>query len=216
MGFLPTGELHSPFLFFFSHSPLPSDQAILQALGLDEYKLIEAEDIHHRPHVVIGHTDNWTVVADDYYYTLWHSERTTHAIETYAATLNDAFICRWPDVDETFAFSLWRRGTCLRSFDLIQEGWTGPVRFEESGEKLEIETDELAQLGAWQQLESISSELGFVAGNADGTYRVYAGPEIVKDIGPYGSALTNVSRAEWERRREESIIEQLARGAVFE
>ena len=44
---------------------------------------------------------------------------------------------------------------------------------------------------------------------------MYAGPEIVLDIGPYENALTNISREQWERRREESIKEQLERGAVF-
>ena len=216
MGFLQTGEVHSPFFLFIRHSPNPSDQDILDALGLDAYGLIEPDDIHHRPHLVIGHTDNWTVVADDYSYTLWHSERTTHAIATYAARVEGAFICRWPDVDETFAFSVWRRGECVRSFDLVKPGWSEPVTLEESGQKLEIETEELASQSAEDRLKTISGELGFVASDAIGTFRVYAGPEIVRDIGPYESALTNIPREEWERRREESIREQLERGAVFE
>ena len=216
MGFLKNGEVHSPFFLFIRHSPNPSDQDILDALGVSAYQLIEPEDIHHRPHLVIGHADRWTVVADDYFYTLWHSEQTTHAIATYAAQLDDAFICRWPDVDETFAFSLWHRGACVRSFDLVKPGWSDPVTLEESGQKLEIETEELASQSAEDRLKTISGELGYVASDAIGTFRVYAGPEIVRDIGPYESALTNIPREQWERRREESIREQLERGAVFE
>ena len=215
MGFLKTGEVHSPFFLFIRHSSNPSDQDILDALGLGSYGLIEPDDVH-RPHVVVGHTEDWTVVADDYFYTLWHAERTTHAIATYAARVDDAFICRWPDVDETFAFSVWRRGECVRSFDLVKPGWSDPVTLEESGQKLEIETEELASQSAEDRLKTISGELGYVASDAIGTFRVYAGPEIVRDIGPYESALTNIPREQWERRREESIREQLERGAVFE
>ena len=104
----------------------------------------------------------------------------------------------------------------MRSFDLVKPGWSEPVTLEESGQKLEIETEELASQSAEDRLKTISGELGYVASDAIGTFRVYAGPEIVRDIGPYESALTNIPREQWERRREESIREQLERGAVFE
>ena len=214
--FLETGGVHSPLFVFVRNDPVPSDSDILDAIGCDSYRPVARDSIHHQRHLVIGHTQEWTMVADDWSYTLWHAERQAQSIEAFARQVEEAFVCRWPDVDETFTFSLWRDGDCVRSYDLIQEGWTGPVRLEESGARLPIETEELALKSADERLRAICGALGYVAADAVGTFRVYAGMDYVRDIGPYGSALTNIEREEWERRRQESINEQLARGAVWE
>lgn len=214
--FLKNGEVHSPFFLFVRNEPVPSDSDILDAIGRRSYRPVAPDAIHHRPHLAIGHTHEWTMVADDWLYTLWHAERQAKAIEAFARQVEEAFVCRWPDVDETFAFSLWRDGDCVRSYDLIQEGWTGPIRLEESGARLPIETEELALKSADERLGAICGALGYVAAEAIGTFRVYAGTDYVRDIGPYGSALTNISREDWERQRQESIDDQLARGAVWE
>lgn len=213
--FLNTGEIHSPLFVFVRNESTPADSRILDALGHGSYQLAELDDPGHRPYVVIGHTSEWTMVADDWSYTLWQAEPQAKAIEALARRAKEAFVCRWPDVDDTFAFSLWRDGDCVRSYELIQEGWTGPVRLEESGVPLPIETEDIAVKSADERLRAICGALGYVADDAVGTFRMYAGTRYVRDIGPYGSAFTSISQEQWERRRQESIDEQLASGAVW-
>lgn len=193
--FLKTGEVHSPFFVFIHHSPRPSDKSILKALGCRSYRLVAPGKTHHDGrHLVIGHTEEWTVVADDYYYTLWHSEKDTHKIESYVQSLAEAFVCRWPDVDETFSFSYWKDGECVRSYALVQDGWVAPIRREESGERLPIETDELASMPVDEQLRLICKELGYVAADAIGSFRVYEGPKYVGHPDSGESEYTIISR----------------------
>lgn len=193
--FLKTGEVHSPFFVFIRHSHSPSDKSILKALGCGGYRLVAPDKPHSaRCHLVIGHSEDWVVVADDYYYSLWHSEKDTRLIESYVQGFEEAFVCRWSDVDDTFSFSHWKEGECIRSYALIQDGWTTPIWLEESGPRLPVETNELASVSVDEQLRDICKGLGYVAADAIGTFRVYEGPKHVRQPGSAENLYTVISR----------------------
>jgi hypothetical protein len=113
--FLKWGFLHTPFMIYVrSHNTL-SDQDFLKLLGLQDYHKASPPLPHFGSHVVFANDAEWTHIADDYGYTLWHSPKTAEAIAELS-TSYDVFRNSIGDIDESFEFEYYQAGKLVRKF----------------------------------------------------------------------------------------------------
>ena len=194
------GNVHAPFFVFARGGNLPTDQELLTRFDLGAYQAVDPSTVGSRPWIVIGHTDDWIVMADDWYYTLWHSERAAPRVGELA-TEWDVFTYRLPDADETFGFTFWRGESLVRSYELVQRDWTDPVTVEESGSPLDCEIEAFGLGQPDDRVRHIADRLGFSIWDAVGTWRVYAGPERKSTLA-LQHALTNIPLDRWPQAED--------------
>jgi len=68
------GRIHSGFFIFIRQLAALSDQAILARLGLEAYRDVPRVNSHDR-YVVLCDVGEWTLIADDLRYSLYHDPR---------------------------------------------------------------------------------------------------------------------------------------------
>jgi hypothetical protein len=78
---------------------------------------------------------SWTMLADDWHYTLWHMRTTRPAIEAIAR-LHEVYVCSEGDCDRSFDFAYWDNGRLAREYvvqsprftdRLIAKNWGAPL-----------------------------------------------------------------------------------------
>lgn len=92
-----------------------SDQDFLEIFGLQEYHEASLPLSFNSKHVVFANDFEWTHIADDYYYTLWHNPRTIEAIIELSKSY-DIFRNSVGDIDESFEFEYYQNGNLVRKF----------------------------------------------------------------------------------------------------
>ena len=181
--FLSTGELHAPFIIFFRSAELTTDDEVLDRLQLRGYRGTELhEQVTGEPWVIIGELNDYTIVADDWSYTLWHAERIGGVVTEFALNTSELFCYRLPDVDHTFDFDHFRNGKLERSYHLDPDGWTNPPILTTTGTPLPFETEDLAAEDSMDRPRKVASRLGFDLNGVDCAFRRYAGqprPELL-------------------------------------
>src|SRR5688572_9450941 len=163
--FLKWGFLHTPFMIYIRSYNTLSDENFMTLFGLRDYQKTFPPLPSIGWHVVFENDTEWTHIADDYRYTLWHSPRTTAAIEELSRSY-DVFRCSIGDIDESFEFEYLRNGNRIRKFifehDVFKKTQIVTV---DKGQRLQGEPAELDDLksSAEKMFPTITQALGIVS-----------------------------------------------------
>src|SRR4029079_5465413 len=86
-----------------------------------------------------ANTGPWTLLADDWYYTLWHLKSTQLAIASLAAR-HDVFACSVGECDHSFDFIYYKNGQLIRKYVVVYPSFTRREVVEDFGDPLPGET----------------------------------------------------------------------------
>jgi len=113
--FLKWGFLHTSFMIYVrSHNSI-SDEDFMELFGLHGYQKTHPPLPFLGRHVVFANDTEWTHIADDCGYTLWHSPKTVEAIEILSKSY-DVFRNSLGDIDNSFDFEYHQNGELIRKF----------------------------------------------------------------------------------------------------
>jgi hypothetical protein len=101
-------------IYVRSHNRL-SDEYFMRLFGLQDYYKVFPPLPFLGLHVVFANDNEWTHIADDYGYTLWHSPKTVEAIEMLSKSY-DVFRNSLGDIDDSFEFEYYQNGELVRKF----------------------------------------------------------------------------------------------------
>ena len=111
--FLKWGFLHTPFMIYVRSYNTLSDEDFMSLFGLRDYQKISPPLPFIGRHVVFANDTEWTHIADDYRYTLYHSPQTVEAIEELSKSY-DVFSCSTGDIDESFELEYYQNKNLVR------------------------------------------------------------------------------------------------------
>lgn len=195
--FLKSGDPHSGSYLFVRSKTQVSDAPLLEMLGLNEYHPTKALFDLQR-WVVIGNSETWTVVGDDFDREKFHSPSAPEVLDRLITSSEEVFFCVLPDVDEGSEFFYWRNGTLLRSYQKCSKDWGTTYTIDEFGTALAAETGPTNGTDRpTDRVWAIARSLGFDLAESSGSYRVFAGPQH-KRLGLDGPFITNIPREIWE------------------
>ncbi|MFN9972387.1 MAG: hypothetical protein ACK58T_21105, partial [Phycisphaerae bacterium] len=109
--FTPAGRFHSPFRIFVRDLNASSYARWIDTFGLHKYNPIKPNSMQRQ--LAIVPLDGWTMLADDWYYTLWHMPLTMQIIAD-AAKKNDIYYDVVGECDESYEFGYFRSGSLVR------------------------------------------------------------------------------------------------------
>jgi len=133
-----------------------------EAFGLNDYQEASPPLPLGASYVVFANDSEWTHIADDFGYTLWH--RSVEAIAELSASY-DVFRNSIGDIDNSFEFEYYRDGKLVRKFvfeDNVFE--RTQIVTADSGAKLigEPKTFDSLKSSAQKMLPEITEALGIV------------------------------------------------------
>jgi hypothetical protein len=153
--FLRWGHLHTPFMIYIRSYNSISDQDFLNLFRLQGYHKSSPPLPGLHWHVVFANDSEWTHIADDFRYTLWHSPQTTDVI-TELSQHYDVFRCSIGDIDDSFEFAYYRDGDLIRKFVFEHNVFKGTkIVTEDIGAKL------LGEPETFENLKSVASDMQF-------------------------------------------------------
>jgi hypothetical protein len=147
---------------------------MLRLLGLRGYRPADRL-LNFQQHVVIGNTDQWVVISDDWLHMKFFPPlKVCHRVANLA---DEVLLCRVPDTDAGFGFIYWRNGSIVRNYSKISPDWGKTYRVFSTGSPLSAESDPGEDPNeALARVWAIANSLGFDLESALGTYRVLKGP----------------------------------------
>jgi hypothetical protein len=125
------GRLHSPFFIFIRQPHGYSDFDILANFQLGSYRRSTATSRLGR-HAILSAAGNWTMVADDWRYTLWHMPSTRTVLEAIAKS-HEVFTCSVGDCDLSFDYAHYQVGNLKRKYVVSSPHFTDRVVVEDFG-----------------------------------------------------------------------------------
>ena len=134
----------------------------MRLFGLQDYQKMSPPLHFIGQHVVFANDAEWTHIADDYRYTLWHNPQTVEAIEELSKCY-DVFRCSTGDIDESFEFEYSQNGNLVRKLvfehDVVKNT---QIVIADIGTKLagEHETLNAMKVSAEKMFPAITQALG--------------------------------------------------------
>jgi len=126
-------ELHVPYYIFLKCAGRYADADLLRRFGLVNYCRVPADNTQHlRQHAILADDGPWTLLADDWYYTLWHLPTTRPMLEELAQQC-DVFACSVGDCDRSFDFVYYRDGRLVRKYVVTDPHFRGRVLVQNVG-----------------------------------------------------------------------------------
>lgn len=169
------GYLHAPFFIFINCGGAYSDADLLRRFGLTGYKRIP-EPSDSRRCVYLTQDKQWTHIADDWSYELWHRPAIWGAIAEIAKDY-DVFACSVGDCDHSWEFICYRHGRLLRKHVVEDPNFTrGGIVVEDFGIPLEGEADAMKRSDELETVLAIATSLGIDVNHSSKEIRVYAAP----------------------------------------
>jgi hypothetical protein len=169
------GRLHCPHFIYFRGGTKLSDEQILAHFELSSYFRAKSYS-EFATYAVIANSGDWTVLADDWLYTLWHQPSKRTAIETLAEE-RDLFAWSVGDCDRSFDFYLYRCGQLVRKHVVESPRFTDQIVTADFGERLPSETELLASnLDISIKLDLLTRSLGIDTAVSQDSLRVYWKP----------------------------------------
>ena len=163
--------LHAPFLVAI-RSLTPSDTDLLSALGLSNYHRCPIEEHSFSRQVFITNVGEWTLVADDWYYTLWHTGTAARACTHWG----DVFAFVVGDSDESYGFDLFEAGEHRRALQVDSPHYNDRVTIRDDGTPLPGERPELFEKDAILIVWTVAKGLGISPDPHTTRFRRYAPP----------------------------------------
>jgi hypothetical protein len=166
------GYLHAPFFIFIRCVGAYSDAELLRRFGLAGYKRVPVPP-DSGPHVCLTEDSQWTHIADDWCYTLWHDPCTRDTIAEMAKE-HDVFAGSVGDCDHSWEFVYYRQGRLLRKHVVEDPHFRGGIVVEEIGIPLEGEAGAMKRSHELESLLAIATSLGIDVLHSTKEIRVYS------------------------------------------
>lgn len=166
------GELHTPYYIFVRCCGTRSHGHLLRRLGLSDYRRV-LEPPRFGPYAILADAGDWTLIADDWLYTLWHRPTTRPAIAALAEH-HDVFACSVGDCDRSFDFVYYRNSRLVREYVVDDPHFRGGEVVENFGEPLPGEADSFQNTGELAIVLGIAASLGIKTHYAEQDIRIYA------------------------------------------
>jgi hypothetical protein len=154
---LRNGQLLSPYLIYIRRPHDYSDVDLRSLFHLGHYRLTSTVDMLAK-HVIIADAGEWSLIADDSLYTLWHMASTRRAIETLG-TRHDVFACAVGDSDRSFDFIYFRDGRLARKYVVASPHYSDQVVVENVGRRLPRESALLHKV-QHENIDTLAALLG--------------------------------------------------------
>jgi hypothetical protein len=159
-----------PHFIFVRDAGSHSDTDLLHLFGLATFRPTQSP-WWSGPHVFLADDGEWTMVADDCNYTLWHMPSTEQAIHQLGHTF-DVFAASVGDCDCSFDFVYYRDGRVARRYVVDDRG--GVV--ENIGEPLPGEAAAFREITELRIVRAIAVSLGIRINHTAQKIRAYDPP----------------------------------------
>jgi hypothetical protein len=168
------GRLHAPYFIFLRCAGRYSDSDLLQRFGLADYRPRKGLPDRGR-YAILAADGQWSLIADDWRYTLWHKPSTRPALVALAETC-DVFACSVGDCDRSFDFVYYRDARLVRRFVVADPHFQGGVVVEDMGQPLPGEATAFQQSDEFTIVLGIANSLGIKTDFSERDLRAYAPP----------------------------------------
>ncbi len=155
--FTPSGRLHTPFRIFVSNLGIDQHYDMIKSLGLTRYKLCDPNLMQRQ--VIIVALGNWTLFADDLFYTLWNSHLTMHVIAKTAQS-HDIYYDIVGDCDESYEFGLYRDGVLIRQIHVASPNYSDQIVKVQTGMPLAVESEDRMTDNIEEYVDTIARFVG--------------------------------------------------------
>jgi hypothetical protein len=166
------GRLHAPYFIFVRSEGRYSDSDLLRLFGLSAYGPTQEPHRLGR-HALLADDGLWTMIADDWHYTLSHMSSTRPVIEELGRSC-DLFACSVGDCDQSFDFVYYSGGRLVRRYVVADPDFKGGTVVQNTGEPLPGEANAFKESGQLDMVLSLAASLGIGAGRLEREVRVYA------------------------------------------
>lgn len=137
--------MHAPYFIFVRCAGRYSDADLLHLFGLDAYRPTNAPR-RLGNHAIFADDGRWTMIADDWLYTLWHMPSARQAVHQLGHS-HDVFSCSVGDADYSFDFVYYRDRRLVRRYVVEDPHYNGGHVVEDVGEPLPGEAAALRERG---------------------------------------------------------------------
>lgn len=127
-------RLMAPYYIFVRARNRTPDAEFLRMLGLSDYRPTPTIP-PCSPHACLADDGTWTMIADDWTYTVWHMPSTRPTLRALAQTC-DVFACSVGDCDESFDFDYYEGGSLVRRYRVYDPDFKGGRLIEDDGAPL--------------------------------------------------------------------------------
>jgi hypothetical protein len=164
-------HLSAPQFIFVRCAEKCPDVDLLQAFGLSTYRRAKWLWGLER-YVVLADDGQWTMVADDWFYTLWHMSSTRPAIEKLGRNY-EVFACSINDWDYSFEFVYYSDGRLVRRYVVKDLGFRRGQVVENFGEPLPGESVAFREADELDIVLKVAASLGIRVDYTKRDIRVY-------------------------------------------
>ena len=140
--------------------------------GLSDYARTPSLPPYGR-HALLATDGPWTLLADDWFYTLWYMPSTRPTLAALAETC-DVFACSVGECDESFDFLSYRDGTLVRHYVVASPDYRSRVIEKDFGDPLPGESAAFAHADAQDIVLEIATSQGVKTTFTEKDIRIYA------------------------------------------
>jgi hypothetical protein len=166
------GRLHAPYFIFVRGEGQYSDADLLRLLGLSAYRPTRTPP-RRRRYAILADDGPWTMIADDWHYTLWHMPSTRPALQELGRSC-DVFAASVGDCDHSFDFVFYRGGHLVRRYVVADPDFRGGSVVEDTGTPLPGESAAFREEDELRIVLGVAASLGIRTDYEVRDIRVYA------------------------------------------
>lgn len=155
--FTPAGRFHSPFRIFIRDLKSIQYGDLIDSFHLQRYTAKTPHSMHRQ--LAIVPLDDWTMLADDWFYTLWHMPTTMQVIED-AAKRGDIYYDLVGDCDESYAFGYFHSGSIVRKVAVASPHFSDQVLETDDGSPFSVESRDRMTNDIEGYVDSIAQFIG--------------------------------------------------------
>jgi hypothetical protein len=174
--FISQGRLHAPHFIFVRGDGRYSDADLLRRFGLSSYRPTKSPRWRY---AILGDDGQWTMIADDWLYTLWHMPSTRFALEALKWEC-DVFACSVGEDDESFDFVYYQGSRRVREYVVTDPYYRGGKVAKNKGKRLPGEAAAFRKTDGLRIVLGVAASLGIRTDYTEGDIRAYAPPECDK------------------------------------
>ena len=152
------GLLHAPFFIYVKCRQQLSDKELLKRLNLSSYKDKYLPG-YKKKRLYITHDKNWSHIADDWCYNLWHSQSIRGSISELSKEFN-VFTCSVGDCDHSYDFSYYENGEIKRNYVVDHPEINNPKVTIDEGHPLSGEVKAFKKKDEFKIILTLAKSLG--------------------------------------------------------